>query len=162
MFQVGDKIFYPMYGTCIIHAIEEKDILGENKLCYILNVPKARMQISIPIDKAKKLGIRQVVNPEVLENVLNSFNLGDTDPIIFENKRFCTDINIKKMKSGDIYKGTEIIRDLTRKSQRNKLGIDDANMLNNARQIFVSELMEVKCIAQEQAINLLDEVLCSK
>lgn len=162
MFQVGDKILYPMYGTCIIDAVEEKEILGENKLCYRVNIPKARMQIFIPMDKAVKSGIRRVVKPEILENVLNGLNLEDTDPVIFENKRFCTEINTKRIKSGDIYKGTEIIRDLTRKSQRKKLGIVDANMLNNARQIFVSELMEVKGIGQEQAVNLLDEVLCSR
>jgi len=162
MFQLGDKIVYPMFGTCIIDAVEEKEILGEKKLYYIVNIPKTRMQISIPKDKATKLGIRLIVKPEILENVLNSFNLGDTDPAIFENKRFCTEINTKKMKTGDIYKGTEIIRDLTRKSKRNKLGVYDANMLDNARQIFVSELMAVKCIGQEEAIHLLDEVLCSK
>lgn len=161
MFQVGDKIVYPMFGTCVIDAVEEKEILGEKRLCYIVNIAKTRMQISIPKDKAEKLGIRLIVRPDILDNVLNSLNLGDTDPVIFENKRFCTEINTKKMKTGDIYKGTEIIRDLTRKSKRNKLGIDDANMLDNARQIFVSELMEVKCIGQEQAVHLLDEVLCS-
>jgi len=161
MFQPGEKIFYPMYGTCIIEDVQEKEMLGEIKLCYILNIPQARMQITIPLDKAVMLGVRKVVNPEILESVLNCINIGDTDPVIFENKRFCSDINKKKIKSGDIYKGTEIIRDLTRKSQRNKLGIDDTNMLNNARQIFVSEVMEVKGIAQEQAINILNEVLCA-
>lgn len=161
MFQLGDKIVYPMFGTCIIDAVEEKEILGEKKLYYIINIAKTKMQISIPKDKAIKLGIRLIVKPEILENVLNSFNLGDTDPVIFENKRFCTEINTKKMKTGDIYKGTEIIRDLTRKSKISKLGIQDATMLDNARQIFVSELMAVKCIKQEEAIHLLDEVLCS-
>ncbi len=162
MFQVGDKILYPMHGAGIIEAVEEKEILGENKLCYILNIPQARMQIIIPTDKAPNFGIRQVVEPEILENVLSSFNLGNTDPAIFENQRSCRDINKMKIKSGDIYKGTEVIRDLTRKGQRNKLGADDTNMLNNARQIFVSELMEVKGLAQEQAVHLLDEVVNSR
>ncbi len=161
MFQVGDKVLYPMHGTCIIHSIDETDILGETKLCYVLYIPQSRMQISIPKDKAVALGVRKVVNPDILEKVLDGFNLGDTDPIIFENQRYCKDINKKKMKSGDIYEGTEIIRDLTRKSQRIKLGADDTNMLNNARQVFISELMEIKGIPQEQADNLLDEVLCS-
>ncbi|KUO64499.1 MAG: CarD family transcriptional regulator [Gracilibacter sp. BRH_c7a] len=161
MFQVGDKVLYPMHGTCLIDAIAEKEILGEIKLCYILYIPQARMQISIPVDKAMDLGVRKVVKPEILEKVLNGINVGDTDPVIFENQRYCKDINKKKMKSGDIYKGTEIIRDLTRKGQRSKLGADDANMLNNARQVFISELMEIKGIAQEQADHLLDEVLCS-
>ncbi len=159
MFQVGDRIVYPMHGTCIIEAIEELEILGDNKVCYILNIPQLRMQITVPIDKASKLGMREVAEPEIVEDILSGFNLGDTDPVIFENQRYCKDVNKKKIKSGDIYKGTEVIRDLTRKGKRNKLGTDDINMLNNARQIFVSELMEVKGLSQEQAVHLLDEAL---
>jgi len=162
MFQIGDKILYPMYGAGIIEAVEEKEVLGKNKLYYILNIPGARMQIMIPIDNMANLGIRQVVAPEILENVLSSFHLGITDPIIYENQRYCRDLNKKKIKSGDIYKGTEIIRDLTRKGQRNKLGAEDTNMLNSARKIFVSELMQVKGFAHEQAVHLLDEVLESR
>jgi CarD family transcriptional regulator len=159
MFQVGDKILYPMHGAAIIEAVEEKEVLGKNKLYYILNIPQVKMQVMIPMENAVNLGIRQIVEPEILENVLRGFHLGNTDPIIYENQRYCRDTNKKKIKSGDIYEGTEIIRDLTRKGQRNKLGAEDTNMLNNARQIFVSELMQVKGLAQEQADHLLDEVL---
>jgi CarD family transcriptional regulator len=159
MFQVGDKILYPMHGAAIIEAVEEKEVLGKNKLYYILNIPQVKMQVMIPMENAVNLGIRQIVEPEILENVLRGFHLGNTDPIIYENQRYCRDTNKKKIKSGNIYEGTEIIRDLTRKGQRNKLGAEDTNMLNNARQIFVSELMQVKGLAQEQADHLLDEVL---
>jgi CarD family transcriptional regulator len=159
MFQVGDKILYPMHGAAIIEAVEEKEVLGKNKLYYILNIPQVKMQVMVPMENAVNLGIRQIVEPEILENVLRGFHLGNTDPIIYENQRYCRDTNKKKIKSGDIYEGTEIIRDLTRKGQRNKLGAEDTNMLNNARQIFVSELMQVKGLAQEQADHLLDEVL---
>ena len=162
MFQVGDKIFYPMHGAGIIEAVEEKEVLGNNKLYYILNIPGVKLQIMIPTDNVTNLGIRQIVAPEILENVLNSFNHGDTDPSIFEDQRYCRDMNKKKIKTGDIYKGTEIIRDLTRKSQRNKLGAEDINMLNSAREIFVSELMQVKGVPRDQAVHLLDNVLESK
>ncbi|HZW83834.1 MAG TPA: CarD family transcriptional regulator [Candidatus Deferrimicrobium sp.] len=159
MFQVGDKILYPMHGAAIIEAVEEKEVLGKNKLYYILNIPQVKMQVMVPMDNAANLGIRQIVEPEILENVLRGFHLGNTDPSIYENQRYCRDTNKKKIKSGNIYEGTEIIRDLTRKGQRSKLGAEDTNMLNNARQIFVSELMEVKGLAQEQADHLLNEVL---
>ena len=162
MFNVGDKILYPVHGTCIIEAVAEKEILGEIKLCYILNIPQEKLQVIIPMDKAVNIGIRQVVKPEILENILSDFNLGNTDPIIFENQRWCKDINKKKFKSGDIYKGAEIIRDLTRKKeQKNKLDANDTTMLNNARQVLVSEIMEVKGLEETQAIRLLDEVLNS-
>ena len=159
MFQVGDRILYPMHGMCTIEAIVELEMLGDNKVCYLLNIPQLRLQITVPIDKALKLGIREVIKPEIIEDILSGFNRGDTDPVIFENQRICKDVNKKKIKSGDIYKGTEVIRDLTRKGKRTKLGTDDINMLNNARQIFVSELMEVKGVSQEQAVHLLDEAL---
>ena len=31
MFEVGDKVVYPMHGAGIIESIEEKEILGEKK-----------------------------------------------------------------------------------------------------------------------------------
>ena len=37
MFNVGDKIVYPMHGAGTIDAIEEKDILGQKQSYYILN-----------------------------------------------------------------------------------------------------------------------------
>ncbi len=30
MFNIGDKIVYPMHGAGTIDSIEEKDVLGEN------------------------------------------------------------------------------------------------------------------------------------
>ncbi len=161
MFQVGDKILYPMHGAGTIEAIEEKEVLGEKSLYYLLNIPHLNTKIMIPIKKAENLGIREIVKPDIIENVLNLFYEGTTDPIIFENQRYCSDMNKKKIKTGDIYKGTEIIRDLMRKSQRNKLGAEDIKMLTNARQIFISELVQVKGIAQEQAVDLLDQIVRS-
>ncbi|HEX3014921.1 MAG TPA: CarD family transcriptional regulator [Desulfobacteria bacterium] len=161
MFQVGDKIVYPRHGAGVIQAIEEKEVLEKNRLYYILSMPQTRMQIMVPLDEAENLGIRSVVEPEVLEKVLSNFHQGQTDPNIYADQRYCRDLNRKKIKTGDIYQETEIIRDLVRKSHKNKLGAEDANMLNSARQMFISELMQVKGIAQEQATDLLDTVLAA-
>lgn len=157
MFQIGDKIVYPLHGVGVIEAIEEKEVLGKNTVYFIVNIPQKRMQIMIPVEKVESLGIREVVEPAVLENVLKSFHLGDTAPIIYENQRYRNDINKKRIRSGDIYKGAEIIRDLMRMHQRCKLGKDDANMLSDARQMFISELMQVKSITEEQANHLMEE-----
>jgi CarD family transcriptional regulator len=162
MFQVGDKVFYPMYGAGVIDSIEEREFLGVNQRYYLLKIPHVNMEIMIPVGKSEELGIRQVVNSEVIEDVLRVFYQGDTDPIMFEsNNRFYRDINRKKMKSGDIYKESEIIRDLIRKSRKHKLGTEDNNMLSTARQIMVSEIMQVKGIELEDAVQILNEVIHS-
>ncbi|KGK89873.1 CarD family transcriptional regulator [Desulfosporosinus sp. HMP52] len=159
MFQISDKVLYPMLGVGVIEAIEEREVLGKNKLFYKLNMPQNNMQIIIPIEKASTLGIRQIVEPDILENILTDFHIGNTDPSIYEDRRYCRDLNKSKIKTGDIYKGTEIIRDLVRKNHRKQLGAEDKTMLNSARRMFISEVMQVKGIAQEQADLLLDEVL---
>lgn len=159
MFQTGEKILYPMHGICRIENLEEKDILGEITLCYIVNVSRIGMQVAIPVSKAENLGIRYAVATEMLESVLREFNLGETDPLVFENQRFCKESSKKKLKSGDIWQEREVIRDLTRKAQRSKLGPEDSTMLENARRIFISELMEVKGLEQEEAMQLLEEIM---
>lgn len=164
MFQVGDKILYPMYGAGVIDSIEEKEVLGVKGQYYLLNIPHVNMEIMIPLGKTEDLGIRQVVDNEVIEDVLHALYQGDTDPIMFENNtRYYRDINRKKIKSGDIYKASEIIRDLMRKSKRHKLGTEDNTMLNNARQIMTSEIMQVKGVELDKAVEILNEVVfCSE
>ncbi|WP_407310117.1 CarD family transcriptional regulator [Desulfosporosinus sp. SB140] len=162
MFQIGDKVLYPMQGVGVIENIEEKEVLGIKKLYYTLNMPQNNLQIMIPIEKAEALGIRQIIKPDILETILTDFHHGNTDPIIYEDRRYCRNVNKNKMKTGDIYKEIEIIRDLMRKSQKNKLGLEDTNMLKSARRMFISEIMQVKGIAQDQADHLLDEVLLAQ
>jgi CarD family transcriptional regulator len=161
MFQVGDQIIYPLHGVGTIEAIEEKEILGKKRIYYIVNVPQTRMQMMIPQDKAESFGIRKLVQPSVFEELLENFNKGVTDPLLYKNQKYCTDLNTKKMKSGDILKGTEIIRDLTRKNLLGKLGKEDTKMLESARYMFISEMMQVRCMTKEKATDLLDSVLAA-
>lgn len=67
-----------MQGVGIIETIEEKEVLGQKQLYYTLNLPQNNMQIMIPIEKAAALGIRQIVEPDILENVLTDFHVGNT------------------------------------------------------------------------------------
>jgi CarD family transcriptional regulator len=159
MFQVGDKVLYPMYGAGVIEAIEEKEVLGKKQLYYFLNIPHIRMKIMIPIHKTNDLRIRQVVGLDVLQNVLDDFYNGLTDPLSDDNQRYRRDMNRGKMKTGDIYKGTEIIRDLMRKNKIRKLGSEDKAMLESARQILTSEFIQVKGVSRDQANCLLDKVI---
>jgi CarD family transcriptional regulator len=155
MFQIGDKIVYPMHGAGVIEAIEEKEILGEKRLYYVMNI--RNMQVMFPLGKASGIGIRQVVDSDILENVLTIFNHGESDSTLNPNQR--QRINMNKMKSGDIYEGAQVIRDLMRIGKKRVLATGDKVMLDNAQQILISELVLVKGIAQEQAVDLLNQVI---
>jgi CarD family transcriptional regulator len=155
MFQVGDKIVYPMHGAGVIECIEEKEILGDKQLYFVMNLKN--MKVSFPMET--DLGIRQVVDSDILEDVLSAFNHGESNPILNPNQRYRSNMN--KMRSGDIYEGAQVIRDLIRMGKKRALATGDKIMLDNARQILVSELVLVKGIEQEQAVDILNDVINS-
>ncbi|MBP1934375.1 CarD family transcriptional regulator [Ammoniphilus resinae] len=157
MFHIGDKIFYPMHGAGIIEAIEEKEILGEKQLYYVINIPLKSMNVMIPKASAEKLGIRQVVDMTILEDVLSAFLKNDPEPSTNQMQRYR--IHSNKIKSGDIFEVAEVIHELSHIGKKRTLGTGDKIMLNQARQILISEMILVKGIPEEQADHLLDQVL---
>lgn len=157
MFEVGDKIYYPMHGAGVIEAIEEKEILGEKQLYYIIKMSFRNIQLMIPMEKTSSSRIRPLVDSQTLEDVLAGFHQGETDSTINKTQRYRN--NILKLKSGDIYEGAQVIRDLCRLNKKKSLGTDDKAMLNQAQQFLISELVYVKGIKEEQATEMLNRVI---
>ncbi|WP_342767235.1 CarD family transcriptional regulator [Bacillus taeanensis] len=155
LFQIGDKIVYPMHGASVIEAIEEKEILGEKRLYYVIKTTFGNTQIMIPVDNTENLGVRQVVEADILENLLENFNETEADTSV--NPLHRHRINMTKMKSGDIHQAAEVINDLMHLNKNKKLGTSDKKMLDHAREILISELMMVKGMVEEQATHLLNE-----
>lgn len=52
MFNVGDKIVYPMHGAGIIEAIEEKSVCNEKQSYYIIKMP-GEVKVMVPTAKQK-------------------------------------------------------------------------------------------------------------
>ena len=63
--------------------------------------------------------------------------------------------NTEKLKTGDILEVAEVVRNLWRNDKIKKLSAGEKNMLNNARQILISELALVE---DRSASVLLDKV----
>jgi CarD family transcriptional regulator len=157
MFQVGDNIFYPTQGGCTIQAIEEKEVLGEKLLYYTVNILHKKMLVMFPTSKTNRLRIRPIVDSEKLDDVLTTFHDGETELTARDNQRIQR--NLSKIKSGDIYEGAEVIRDLVRSNNKKKLGITEKNMMEEALQILISEVVLVKGITKQEASDLLDQVI---
>ena len=71
MYNVGDEIVMPMHGAGRIDAIEERDILGEKQSYYILKMP-GEVKVMVPIEKADKVGIRNVIDKNSADKVLKA------------------------------------------------------------------------------------------
>ncbi|MFZ5945358.1 MAG: CarD family transcriptional regulator [Bacillota bacterium] len=153
IFQIGDKIVYPMHGAGIIEAIEEKEILGDKQLYYVMFIKN--MQVMFPLNC--KNGVREIVNSDVLEDALTIFD--NEASLVIDNPSQRQRNNMNKLKSGNIYEGVQVIRDLVQMGKKKNLAMGDKTMLDNALQILTSELILVKGIDQEEANQLLDQVI---
>ena len=153
MFNVGDKIVYPMHGAGTIDAIEQKDILGEKQDYYIIKMP-GEVKVMVPIAKASDVGVRSVINKEEAGKVLQVLEANETEMSNSWNKRYKE--NMDKMKTGDIYEVADVVRNLSYKQKEKGLSTGEKKMLNNAKQILVSELVLVENTTNAEMEKLVD------
>ncbi|SHK47381.1 transcriptional regulator, CarD family [Caminicella sporogenes DSM 14501] len=154
MFNIGDKVVYPMHGAGIIESIEEKEILGDKRKYYILRLPLRNMKVMIPLDNVEAMGLREIISKKEVEQVLAVLNDDKTKMPQNWNRRYRA--NMDKIKSGDIYEVAGVVRNLMLRDKEKGLSTGERKMLNNAKQILISELALVNdCdeVSIEQLIN---------
>ena len=139
MFDVGDKVVYPMHGAGIIESIEEKEILGEKRKYFIMKMPIGEMKVMIPVDNVEEIGIREVVKEEKLEEVLEELKIGMTKMPQNWNRRFR--LNNDRIKTGDILEITAVVRNLMILDIEKGLSTGEKKMLSSATQMLYSEMV---------------------
>ena len=135
MFNIGDKIVYPMHGAGRICSIEEKDILKEKQTYYILEMP-GEVKVMVPTAKAEEIGVRNIIDKDSVSKV---FSVLEKDETVMDknwNKRYRD--NMDKLKTGDIYLIADVVRNLSFKQKEKGLSTGEKKMLTNAKQILVS------------------------
>ena len=153
MFNVGDKIVYPMHGAGTIDSIEEKDILGEKQSYYILKMP-SNVKVMIPTAKAEEVGVRNIIDKQSAEKVFTVLSQDETEMQKNWNKRYRD--NMDKMKSGDIYEVADVVRNLSFKQKEKGLSTGEKKMLTNAKQILVSELVLAEHSNKDEMEEMVD------
>ena len=154
MFKIGDKVVYPMHGAGVIESIEEKEVLGEKRQYYILQLPVGDMKVMIPINNGEGVGLREVIDWEGVERVLNILRQQCSVMSPNWNRRYRA--NLEKIKSGNIYEVAEVVRNLIKRDREKGLSSGERKMLENARQILISELVLATELEEEKAQSLLD------
>lgn len=153
MFNIGDKIVYPMHGAGVIESIEEKELAGEKQAYYILKMP-GEVKVMVPVEKAEEIGVRDIIDKETAGNVIKVFDEENVEEDSNWNRRYRE--NIEKMKSGDIYEIANIVRSLSFKQKEKGLSTGDKKMLLNAKQILVSELVLAEQLDKSEVEEIID------
>ncbi len=157
MFNIGDRVVYPMHGAGIIEAIEEREVLGEKQSYYIMHLPVGDMKVMVPVNSVADIGLREVISEKEIPKVLEILD-GETEMMSSNwNRRYRA--NLEKIKSGDIFELTEVVKYLSVREQEKGLSTGERKMLENARQILVSELVLAGNTTEEEVRELLEQTL---
>ena len=138
MYKVGEKIVYPMHGAGTIVSIEEKEILGDIKKYYIVRLPDSEIKLMVPIDSADSVGVREIVDKNLLNDIFDKIGNTPEDIDVNWNKRYRE--HLQKMKTGDLVQVGTVVKNLLKREQTRDLSTCEKKMLNNALQIIVSEI----------------------
>lgn len=155
MFNIGDKVVYPMHGAGIIEGIEEKSVLGEKQNYYIIKMP-GEVKVMVPTAKAADVGVRDIIDSNATSKVFKVLESSTAEIEMNWNKRYRD--NMEKMKSGDIYEVADVVRSLSFKQKEKGLSTGEKKMLLNAKQILVSELT----LAENSKKEEIEEMVNSK
>ena len=156
MFTIGDKVVYPMHGAGTIESIEEREILGEKKQYYVMKMPIGDMKVMIPIANVDAIGLREVIDYNELETVIGILVGTRTNMSANWNRRFRA--NMEKIKTGNIYEVAEVVRNLTLREGEKGLSTGERKMLENAKQILISEIVLVKEIDKEEVEKIINGI----
>lgn len=155
MFNIGDKIFYPMHGAGVIVENKEIEILGEKKLYFIMQMPIGDMKVMVPVDSVDEVGVRLIVGPDEIDRVIKILKGQMTDMPDNWNRRYRA--NMDRIKLGDIFELAAVVRNLILLDMEKSLSTGERKMLNSARQMLVSEMVLVLGLSIDEGELLIDE-----
>jgi len=138
-YNVGDRIVYPMYGAGIIGEIMDREVFGEVRKYYKLQLSYGNVTLSVPVDNAVELGIRDVIDVADIEKVIIRLIQPCVESKVNWNKRHRE--NVEKMRSGNIYDVADVFKFLYIREKTRLLSTGEKKMLLNAKQILISELI---------------------
>lgn len=157
MYDIGDKIVYPLHGAGVIEAIEERVVMGKKQEYYIMRINACNMTVMIPMHNCTEIGVRDIMTREEAKKVLECFK---KEPVHMDdnwNRRQRE--NLLRIKSGDVYQVSSVLKELLLRDKTKGLSTSERKMLTNAKQIIISELVMSEVATKEDIESIMDEVV---
>jgi CarD family transcriptional regulator, regulator of rRNA transcription len=138
-------------------AKEVKEIFGERREYLTIKILHNDMTVMVPTENAALAGLRRVIDEETVQKVLDVLRDDVSDMPKNWNRRFKH--NRDKIKTGDIYELSEVVRNLALREHEKGLSSGEKQMYTRAKKILASELMYALDKSEEDAESYLDELL---
>jgi CarD family transcriptional regulator len=153
----GNKVVYPSQGPCLIGPVVKKVIDGRQICFYQLALlDDSGGEMLVPVDKAQTIGIRPLLNSSDLPKLLG---LLKEPPGADKDWQQRANDNFKLLSSGSAFDLAEVVKSLTKLSEKKALSFRESQTLEKARKLLIGEISEVMGETKSAAEQQIDEAL---
>ena len=157
MFSVGDKVVHPGYGPGVITDIERRQVIGEAKRYYVIDMLAGGTTLMTPVAQSDNVGLRSAISDEQIEQLLHVLTEAPAAlPSDFRERQ--ADVE-ERLREGDVYVSAEVARDLTWFGQGRGLTKRDTQLLQRAEELVGGELALVRELDLKEAIAQLEAIM---
>jgi len=157
MFDIGDRVVHPNYGAGLIKGIKEHDLLEQYHRYYVIDLAVDDRTLMIPVGKAKEIGLRSISRQAALSQVWRT--LGTAAKTLSDDYKRRQERIQEKLKTGDVIKVAEVIRDLSALKREDHLTSFDTQLLEKAQQFLACEVALVEGVQVSEAERMISETV---
>ncbi len=157
MFKVGEMVVYPAHGVGEIEAIRNQAISGSDSKFYMLRILDTDMKIMIPIDNAQSVGLRRVIDKQMVSRVYKVLRQKkvEIDQQTW-NRRYRE--YTEKIKTGSILEIATVLRDLFLLKGDKELSFGERKVMDTAKNLLVKEISIARSHSEKKIIDELHHI----
>jgi len=157
-YQVGDKVVHPIYGAGVVTGISQKSIAGDLRHYYIIEPMTYDMRIMVSVEKAKDVGLRDVLKHSGIARILRV--LRSTPDELISDYKERQSLAAEKLCSANPIEIAEVMRNLSwLQKQKGHLGAKDRKLLDRARNLLAGEMAVAEDLDLENALARIETAL---
>ncbi|MCW3011031.1 MAG: CarD family transcriptional regulator [Solirubrobacterales bacterium] len=156
-FECGDQVVYPHHGAGVVMKKEMRKMFGAEREYLTIKILHNDMTVMVPCENAGIAGLRRIIDEEMVKKVLAVLKDDLSDMPKNWNRRFKH--NRDKIKTGDIYELSEVVRNLAIREHEKGLSTGEKQMYTRAKKILASELMYALEKSEDESEAYLDDLL---
>jgi CarD family transcriptional regulator len=157
MFDIGDKVVHPTHGAGQVMGIKEQDLLEQYHRYYVIDLAVDDRTLMIPVSNAGEIGLRSISRKAALSQVWHT--LGAAAKTLLDDYKKRQERIQEKLKTGDVIRVAEVIRDLSARKREDHLTSFDTKLLERAQQFLSSEVALVEEVPVSEAERMIYETL---
>ncbi len=156
-FKKGDYVVYPTHGVGRITGTEKQEIAGQQLHLFVIEFPKEKMTLRVPVAKADTSGLRLLADTAVMNTAYKTLKGKSRVKRTMWSRR--AQEYEAKINSGDPVSIAEVIRDLHRNAGQPDQSYSERQIYQAAFERLAREVAAIDGLDEDAAVEKLERVL---